>query len=534
MSTAAAPLRFRIASRPDELVQVHRLNYRTFVEEIPQHAPNAERVLVDRFDAENTYVVCLRGEVVVGMISVRGSRPFSLDQKLPDLDAHLPPGRSACEIRLLSVDRAHRSGVVFRGLVERLARHCLRAGYDLAVISGTERQLRLYAHLGFVPFGPRVGEDGARFQPMYLTLETFRRHGRVFTRGEARRRAVSFLPGPVELAPEVRKALRAYPVSHRGAAFEAEVEEVKARLRALTGAPRVQLLLGSGTLANDVVAAQLSLLRAPGLVLSNGEFGERLLDHASRWRLRFEALREEWGGVFARERVEAALDASPGVRWLWAVHCETSTGVLNDLSILREVCAARGVLLSLDCISSLGTLPVDLGGIHLATGVSGKGLGAPPGVAMVFHDHEVDPAPARLPRYLDLGLYAAQGVPFTHSSNLVGALGAALAALPPPGERLRTTTADSAWLRRELRARGWRVVAPDEHASPAVITLALPSGLRVENVEARLEAAGYLLSCRSGYLRERNWLQVCLMGAYRRHRLASLLEVLDRLGRAAR
>jgi len=43
----------------------------------------------------------------------------------------------------------------------------------------------------------------------------------------------------------------------------------------LTGARNTEMVLGSGTLANDVVAAQLSLERGPGLILSNGEFGER-------------------------------------------------------------------------------------------------------------------------------------------------------------------------------------------------------------------------------------------------------------------
>jgi len=532
------PLTFRMATEPEELAQIHRLNYRTFVEEIPQHAANPRRELVDRFDDENTYVVCRRGDAVVGMICVRGRRPFSLDAKLPDLDAHLPPGRKPCEIRLLSVEPEHRTGVVFRGLVEQLARHCLEAGYDLALISGTERQLRLYGHLGFVPFGPRVGTEGARFQPMYLTLESFRAHGRTFARGtaegEGRAAAVSFLPGPVETAPEVRRALESPPVSHRGSVFTAELEEVREGLRALTGARRVAVLLGSGTLANDAVAAQLSLLGAPGVVLSHGDFGERLADHAARWGLAATVVRRPWGSAFDRPAVEEALDAHPDAAWVWAVHCETSTGVLTDLALLREACAARGVRLALDCVSSIGTVPVDLRGVYLASGVSGKALGSLPGIGLVFHDHPIPPAPGRLPRYLDLGLYDVEGVPFTHSSPLVRALRAALARFEPLEERFRTTSADAAWLRARLRERGFRLLAPDEHASPAVLTLVLPESVPAAELGARVEAEGYLLSWRSTYLRERNWVQVCLMGAYRRDRLAPLVEVLDRAVRRAR
>ncbi|MFN8494695.1 MAG: hypothetical protein U0350_44245 [Caldilineaceae bacterium] len=42
------------------------------------------------------------------------------------------------------------------------------------MISGTTRQQRLCKHLGFVAFGPLVGEPGAQFQPMYWTLAAFR------------------------------------------------------------------------------------------------------------------------------------------------------------------------------------------------------------------------------------------------------------------------------------------------------------------------------------------------------------------------
>ncbi len=84
---------FRIAKEPHELEAIHRLNYRTFVEEIPQHQPNGEQRLVDRFHAENTYAICLAGDELVGMVAGRANRPFSLDHKLPDLDNLLPPGR---------------------------------------------------------------------------------------------------------------------------------------------------------------------------------------------------------------------------------------------------------------------------------------------------------------------------------------------------------------------------------------------------------------------------------------------------------
>ncbi|MCE5231103.1 hypothetical protein LLG95_16120 [bacterium] len=168
------PLTFKIADQPAEFQQIHRLNYLTFVDEIPQHDPSPDGILIDRFHDENTYVIALNEDELIGMVCVRGNRPFSLDLKLPNLDDYLPAHRSVCEIRLLAIKKGWRRGLVFPGMMRLMWQTCLARNYDVALISGTTRQLRLYGHLGFEPFGPLVGAAGAQFQPMMLTLERWR------------------------------------------------------------------------------------------------------------------------------------------------------------------------------------------------------------------------------------------------------------------------------------------------------------------------------------------------------------------------
>lgn len=127
---------------------IHALNYRTFVEEIPQHEPNAHQRLVDRFHDDNVYAVYEVNGAVVGMVSGRTQRPFSLDQKLGGVDGYLPAGRTPVEIRLLAVEPAYRAGRVFSQLVAFITRHFMASGFDLGIMSGTTRQLRLYRQLG--------------------------------------------------------------------------------------------------------------------------------------------------------------------------------------------------------------------------------------------------------------------------------------------------------------------------------------------------------------------------------------------------
>jgi len=524
-------LKFKIASEDWEFEAIHCLNYKTFVEEIPQHADNPQRRLVDKFHAENTYAICLQGEQLVGMVAGRSKRPFSLDAKVANLDQYLPKGHRALEVRLLSVEKEFRNGFVFSKLVGLIAQHFRDQGNDLAVISGTMRQLRLYKHLGFVPFGPVVGTGEAQFQPMYLTLDTFIQMAQVLSppSDEVNRILASYLPGPVDVHAEVRKAFEKGPVSHRSDAFASDFRSTKKLLCELTGAGNVEILLGSGSLANDAVGGQISLLEAPGLVLSNGEFGDRLIDHAARLGLNFEPLQVDWGEPFnyaaVRERVEQGRRAD----WLWAVHCETSTGILNDLDEFKALCAPKKIKLCLDCISSIGTVPVDLIGVYLASCVSGKALASFPGLSVVFYNHELAPAPKKLPRYLDLGYYAAQsGVPFTHSSNLLHALRTSLARTPW-SEKFRQIAEVSTWLRAELRKSGFSIVAPDGHASPAVVSVALPAEVNSKSIGLQLKRAGFLLSYNSEYLLKRNWIQICLMGEWTRGHLAPLPSVLAEL-----
>lgn len=347
---------------------------------------------------------------------------------------------------------------------------------------------------------------------------------------------INFLPGPVPIHPSVQEAFAAPPVSHRGASFERDLRDLTRRLARWVGAGKAALLLGSGTLANDAVAAQLSLRHDRGLILVNGEFGERLVDHGRRMGLDFSCLERPWGTTFEPAEVEEALQQGPEIGWLWAVHCETSTGVLHDIDRVGQICRRRGVDLVLDCISSLGTVPLDVSGVHLATGSSGKGLASFPGLGLVFHHHEIEPSDS-LPRYLDLGYLAAKrGLPFTTSTNLVYALSAALDRHDGLGSRTaaKRTVGDGAGslrelmgaLRNELEAAGWRILAPSAVSSPAVVTLA-PAPLSALDLGEWLEERGFWLSYRSEYLVRRNLIQICLMGEHHPEEIEALLGRLE-------
>jgi len=162
------------ATELHEFLQIHQLNYKTFVEEIPQHQQNTNKMLVDKFHNKNKYIIAMKGLQVIGMVCYNSDRPFSLDTKIQDLDQYFPHHTKLVEIRLLSVCQEERKTRVAYRLFQYLAQTLMQLNVDAAIISGTTRQIRLYASMGFTPFGPLVGNTGALYQPMFITLRNLR------------------------------------------------------------------------------------------------------------------------------------------------------------------------------------------------------------------------------------------------------------------------------------------------------------------------------------------------------------------------
>jgi aspartate aminotransferase-like enzyme/GNAT superfamily N-acetyltransferase len=519
-------LQYKIASESYEFQQIYTLNYETFVEEIPQHEGNQERKLIDKFHDENTYVIAKDQGEVVGMIAVRAKRPFSLDLKMRNLNEYLPTGAVPCEIRLLSVKEAYRSTRVFYQLCERLVSYCLEKGYTMALISGTVRQLKLYKRIGFQPFSDLVGEEGAKFQPMYLTRNSFENSTKAFQRLMIRNTEssvpLSFLPGPVPLHGKVEEAFKREPVSHRGCMFIHEMEEVRRSLCEITNANYAEVAVGTGTLSNDMVAAQLKCLSGSGLILANGEFGYRLIDHAHRFDLHFHTFEKDWNEPISLVEVESLLQENQNIKWLWTVHCETSTGYLYDLEGLLSLCKRYGVELCVDACSSVGTIPVNFKEVYFATTVSGKGLGSYPGLAIVFHREEIQPSTS-IPRYLNMGMYEVNGsIPFTHSSNLVRALKEALHFIEyEMHEKLAHR------VRCVLSQGGFHILG-DKNYSPGVITIALEREQCSRQFGDVCKDRGILLSYESDYLVKRNWVQVALMGTQNERKVLKAMNILNK------
>ena len=532
---------FKRAETRQEFEQIHQLNFRTFVHEIPQHSDPGTGRLVDKFHEKSAYFIVVREGRVIGMVSSHDQPPFSVADRLADREILERPGMRPLEVRLLALEPDARNSTVFFGLVWSLYEHARSEGYTHLYISGLQEREMLYKRLGFEVLGSPVSSGKASFIPMVLTIGQLpERAQRVKHLWESHMQRVMpswttpicLLPGPVTIAPAISQAFHQPPIYHRGPEFIALFQKVRRTLGDLVGGRDVALFNGSGTLANEAVAAALAAGPQPGagILLVNGEFGQRLARQATRFGLHPRVLEWPWGQPWDLDEVETVLAQEPAGSWIWGVHLESSTGVLNDLSGLVRLASARGVRVCVDCISSLGAVPLHLQNVYLATGATGKSLGSYAGIAIVFADatqlaglnmHNV-------PSYFDIpaGL-ASEGPRFTFPSPNLMALDAALAAYAESDKaraRFDHYRKLGAYVRRQLRKVGLESLAAEEVACPVVTTFAPPQEESSEEFVARCRSWGFVIGGQSGYLAQRRLVQIATMGAIHREECTPLFE----------
>jgi aspartate aminotransferase-like enzyme len=488
------------------------------------------------------------------MISIHDQPPFSVAERLSDPSILQHSNSKPLEVRLLAIEPEKRGTTVVIGLMWCVYDYSCTHGYTHLYISAFADRLPLYQQLGFEALGPAVHSGTAQFVPMVVTPSkiaekkhrTVQMWQRYLRRSIAKKSTVEslcLLPGPVAIPPAVHKAFRRPPIYHRGPEFIQLFEEVRTTLGQLVGGRGVAIFNGSGTLANEMVAATLaadpdershSRKATQGIMLVNGEFGHRLARQATRFGLNPRVLTWPWGRQWDLAEVEAALRDEPANSWVWGVHQESSTGVLNDLPGLVQVARRRGIRVCADCISSLGAVPLDLTGVYLATGASGKSLGSYAGVSIVFADAATLDGfdMSKTPTYLDLpSSLATRGPRFTFPSPTLVALDAALSDYSTPHSaqiRYGHYAELGAYVREQLRSLGIEPLADESCAAPVITTFAPVGDETSEAFVARCLDWGFFIGGQSGYLADRRLVQIATMGDISREDCAPLFDRLSR------
>ncbi|WP_175878758.1 2-aminoethylphosphonate aminotransferase [Burkholderia sp. BCC0097] len=342
-------------------------------------------------------------------------------------------------------------------------------------------------------------------------------------------------PGPVTLSERVRRSLLQPDLCHRESEFFDLQDEARARLVAAYELDPAEwaavLMTGSGTAAVESMIAALVPQDGKLLVIENGVYGERITQIATQYGIAHEVLKHEWMQAPDLAQIAAKLDAG-GYSHVAVIHHETTTGRLNDLGAIAEVCRARGVKMLVDGVSSFGAEAIDFAGgdIDAVAATANKCLHGVPGAAFVIVRRSALAKAASRTYYLDLGRLAKlqdqRNTPFTPSVHAYYALVEALREFDEAGGwRARhahyKALADQA--QAGLAARGMPLVLPEGASSVVLRAYRLPQGVTYETLHDGLKARGFVIYAGQGGL-SKELFRISTMGAIQAADVDWLLE----------
>jgi 2-aminoethylphosphonate-pyruvate transaminase len=180
-------------------------------------------------------------------------------------------------------------------------------------------------------------------------------------------------PGPLTTALSVKEAMLKDWGSWDGD-FRAMTKSLCDQLLALAGDTKGEFacvpMQGSGSFCVEAMLGTMVPRNGKVLVLANGAYGLRAAE-TLRVMGRAYTLIDKGDYLPPRgDEVARALDADPAITHVIAIHCETSSGILNPVAEIAEAVAARGRKLLIDSMSAFGAEELDVNSIRYEAMVS--------------------------------------------------------------------------------------------------------------------------------------------------------------------
>lgn len=145
------------------------------------------------------------------------------------------------------------------------------------------------------------------------------------------------------------------------------------------------ILGGEGILGLEAACASLTEPGDRVLILDNGIYGRGFKDFVEMYGGEGVYLSESYSKAIDKNKLIEFLDKDSNFKYATVVHCDTPTGVLNDISKICQILNEYGILTVVDSISAIGgeEIRVDDWRIDIALGASQKALSAAPGLTIV-------------------------------------------------------------------------------------------------------------------------------------------------------
>jgi predicted phosphoserine aminotransferase len=346
-----------------------------------------------------------------------------------------------------------------------------------------------------------------------------------------------FVPGPVDVAPEVLKEQTKPMLPHRSKDFEAVFQRAGDKLRQVFYTQhRVFIMTNSGSGAQEASVRNLANERVLSCI--NGSFSKRWYDVAIANGKQADKIDVPWGQAVLSGMVEAALKQQK-YDLITVVHNETSTGVMNPVKEIAEVVhrVSPDTLVAVDAVSSLSgaKIEMDAWGLDVLFTSSQKCLALPPGLALcAVNDKALERAKTVANRgwYFDFVLLekhrTKDSTPMTPAMSLIFALDYQLDRILAEGldKRFARHTAMAQRTKQWADKKGWLLFAPEGYRSQTLTVVSNPPEFDCVDFNKFLATRNLRMANGYGDLKGKTF-RVAHMGEIQPSDLENLLKAFD-------
>jgi aspartate aminotransferase-like enzyme len=192
-----------------------------------------------------------------------------------------------------------------------------------------------------------------------------------------------FIPGPVEVAPEILSAMAKPMIGHRMKEYAAIHSRIKSNLKKLLFTEG-RVFLATSSAFGVMEGAVRNLVAKRCANFCNGAFSDKWHEVTKRSGKEADQFKVDWGKPVTAELVEKVLSTGK-YDTITLIHNETSTGVMSPLTEIAAVLRKYPDVVSIiDTVSSMSAMKIPLDELGIDCCIFGvqKAFAIPPGLAV--------------------------------------------------------------------------------------------------------------------------------------------------------
>jgi predicted phosphoserine aminotransferase len=346
-----------------------------------------------------------------------------------------------------------------------------------------------------------------------------------------------FVPGPVDVAPEVLAAQAKPMLPHRSKDFEAMFKRTEERLKQVFFTQN-QVFQATASGSGMQEAGMRNFVQESVLCCVNGAFADRWLKVALSNGKKADKLEVPWGEVIVPDMLADALKKKH-YEAVAIVHNETSTGAENPVKELAETTrqVSPDTLVMVDAVSSLGGVKIEMDswGLDFLLTSSQKCLALPPGMSFAAASQRAMKKAESVENrgwYFDLLLMEKHRIkdstPMTPAMALIFALDVQLDRILAEGleNRFARHSAMAQCTQNWAISHGMEPLACDPYRSKTVSTIRNTRGMDISALNKFLLARGFRIANGYGDLKDKTY-RIAHMGEIQMKDVDALLALMD-------